>query len=461
MRAAPHDVPAAPDEDLAPAAPAPSAGVASKILRNAGALVGGKAFGGFLSIAYLAIAARTLGPTEMGYLVLASAYALAAAGIARFQSWQAVIRFGAPLAEVGDTTTLKALLRFTIRLDLASAVISVVLALTCAPLAARVFDWPPAALPWVYLYCASTPFLIAATPTGVLRLFDRYKVLGWQLLSMPLIRFFGALIVWAADGGLLAFMAVWILSGVVDGATLWWLGWRELSRRNLKPDIFAPAALRAPDAWRKFMIKTNIASTFDLAANNLPILIVGAALGSAASAFLQISINLTNLIAHPANMLYNAAFPELTKTAITQGRGRMRAAAYRIVAFGLAAAAPVVALFIVFNDEAVRLVAGPGFAPAATVLSLMALTQWLRTSSIVLESASLAMGYATTTLAAQGLAAATQLIALSLLFDPLGVLAAPASMMIGFSAMIAAHVYRLHRGRSHWPWPTRSAPSRQ
>ena len=64
-----------------------------RIFKNAGALVSGKGVAGILSLGYLAIAARSLGPADMGMLVLAHAYAMTIAGVARFQSWQAVIHF--------------------------------------------------------------------------------------------------------------------------------------------------------------------------------------------------------------------------------------------------------------------------------------------------------------------------------------------------------------------------------
>ena len=421
-------------------------GGAGKIFRNAGALLSGKAVGGVLSLAYLAIAARALGPTDMGFLVIASAYALTVAGLVRFQSWQAIIRFGTPMLEADGDDELRSLIRFTLRLDLASAVAGVAVALTFVGVAAKAFDWPAEAMPLIYLYCFAVPFLIAATPTGVLRLFDCFHLLGWQMLASPVIRFVGAIAAWATGGGLAVFILIWMFSGIFDGVVLWFLGWRELKRRRLAPRVFggSPGA-SAPRAWLDYMIKSNLSSIFDMARNGLPTLIVGGVLGSAASGYLQLATNLTNLIAHPANMLSHATLPELTKLAVAESRERMLAVAYRTMRIGILAAAPLAFLFVLFREPLVTAVGGSEFAPAAAVLALMALTKLPRIASIVSESASLSLGFVGVSLGAQAAAAAAQIAALFLLMPHLGVVAAPASLMIGFAVMTLIHAVGLRR----------------
>jgi O-antigen/teichoic acid export membrane protein len=298
-------------------------------------------------------------------------------------------------------------------------------------------------MPLILLYCFAVPFLIAATPIGILRLFDRFNLLGWQMLSSPVIRFVGAIGAWATGGGLDAFILIWMFSGVFDGAVLWWLGWRELKRRDLAPSLLGRPAAAAPRAWFDYMIKSNLSSIFEMARGGLPILIVGGVLGSAASGFLQLATNMTNLVAHSANMLSNATLPDLTKIAMTDGRRPMLRVAYRTMLISLGASLPFVALFIAFRTAGVTLVGGAEFAPAATVLALMAATQLPRIASIVIEAASLSLGYVGASLAAQGASAAVQLALLFLLLERFGVAAAPATMIVGFVIMIAIHHIRL------------------
>lgn len=406
-----------------------------RILRNARTLLSGKAAGGVLSLAYLAIAARSLGPEAMGVLVLAHAYIEVIAGLVRFQSWQAVIKFGSPMLRDENAGGLKRLLRYTIRLDIASAAASIAIALALAPVAAQWFGWPDDARGLVIAYCLSTPFLIAATPTGVLRLFDQFKPLGWQMTVMPLTRFIGALALWAFGGGLGAFLVVWIASVVMHGAALWVLGYREMRRRNVTPRLTGPAEAAADRAWLPFMIKTNLSSSIDLMYNNLPVLIVGGVLGGAAASFFKLAFNLANLLGQPINMFNQAVFPELTRIEASDGRGAMVRVTLRTIATALAVAAPFVCIYVFFRAPLAVAAGGEAFRAAAPLVALMAGAQLIRIIALGLESAVLALGRAGWILTGQ---VSGGLVHLGVLYGALasaGVIVAPIGIAAGWAAI--------------------------
>lgn len=414
-------------------------------MRNARSLLSGKAVGGVLSLAYLAIAARGLGPESMGALVLAHAYAMTIAGIARFQSWQAVIRFGAPMIRDGDETAFKRLLRYTIRLDLISGAASILVALALAPVASTLFGWPQSTRGLITLYCFAMPFLIAATPTGVLRLFDRFGLLGWQLALMPVIRFIGAIVLWLAGAGLGAFLAVWIVSALAHGASLWALGLIELKQRNLLPRLTGKSSAPADRAWLPFMIKTNLSSSIDLMSDNAPLLIVGGVLGGAAAGFFKIAFNLANLLAQPVNMFNQATYPELSKIESSQGRGAMRAVTFRSIGAAMAFAAPIVIAYFLFRRNLAQLVGGEAFLPAAPLIALMAFAQLFRIAALGLESATLALGRAGWALAGQTTGAVVHLAFLAFALTAIGVVAAPIGIIIGWSTLIVVLIAALFR----------------
>lgn len=415
--------------------PSTSHNPVARILKNARALLSGKAAGGVLSLAYLAIAARSLGPAALGVLVLAHAYIEVVAGLVRFQSWQAVIKFGSPMVQDGDEAALRALLRYTIRLDILSAIASIAFALAVAPIAAQWFSWPDETRGLVIAYCLSTPFLIAATPTGVLRLFDRFKPLGWQMTVMPVTRFIGALILWIAGGGLEAFLVVWIASVVMHGAALWALGWQEMKKRNVVPVLFGQAPAPANKSWLPFMIKTNLSSSVDLMYNNLPVLIVGGVLGGVSASFFKLAFNLANLLGQPINMFNQAVFPELTRIEASDGRGAMARVAARTIATALGVAAPFVAIYVLFREPLAVLAGGSAFRAAAPLVALMAAAQLVRIIALGLESAVLALGRPGWTLAAQTSGGVVHLALLFYLLASAGVIIAPIGIAAGWATI--------------------------
>jgi len=418
---------------------------AAKILRNARILLGGKAIAAVLSLAYLAIASRTLGPTGLGYLVLAHAYVFTVANITRFQSWQAIVRFGAPMISEDDTSTFKILVRFTTKLDLISGILAIAIAIAFAGLIGGLMKWPPEAMVFVYLYCLATPFLIAATPTGILQLFDSFKTLGWQLTILPGSRFIGAVLVLVFDAGLTGFLIVWIVSAVLHGASLWIIGWRELKKRMLLPPMKRQDGDTASREWLPFMIRTNLSSTIELTQSSLPVLAVGAILGGAASGFLQIATNLSNLIAHPTNMLNHATYPELSKILAKQGLIEMRSVALQSLLTGSAIAAPFVIIYMLFGEQLAIAVGGAEFAPAGILVALMAIAQLWRIASVVLESATLATGRAGYVLGSQVSSAFIQVGILLSCLPLLGPAGAPAALIAGSMVLIGRYLYVLYR----------------
>ncbi len=413
---------------------------ASRIFKNARTLVSAKAVGGVLSLAYLAIAARSLGPEQLGVLILVHAYAVVVAGVAGFQSWQAIIRFGAPMQQSDDRQALKSLVRFAIRIDIISAAVAFAIAVIGAPYAARFLGWSDDVVSLVYVYSLVIPFLIAATPTGLLRLFDDFKVLSLQQTVMPSIRFIGAIGLWVSGADVNAFIILWILSALISGASLWYFGLRALCKRELTPKIFGKAENKTSPLWLSFMIKTNLSSSIEMSHTELPVLIVGAVLGPVAAGFLRIATNLSNLIAHPANMLNWAIFPELSKVEATSGRSTMLRVVVRSVLTAVGVAAPIVVLFAIFRRDLAVIVGGEAFLPAAPIIGLMAAAQLFRLVGIGLDSAVLARGRPGWVLGGQVAAALTHLLLLYGLMSVVGVVAAPLAFMAGWFALIVVLV---------------------
>ncbi|MAC59146.1 MAG: hypothetical protein CMH85_12915, partial [Novosphingobium sp.] len=71
-----------------------------------GLVLGGKAGAGLISLLYLLLATRYLGPADYGVLVLVHAYTTTVCGIIEFPSWQAILRYGAEADRDGGTHRL-------------------------------------------------------------------------------------------------------------------------------------------------------------------------------------------------------------------------------------------------------------------------------------------------------------------------------------------------------------------
>ncbi|HEX8937598.1 MAG TPA: lipopolysaccharide biosynthesis protein, partial [Sphingomicrobium sp.] len=77
------------------------------LLKNSSYLGLSKSVAAVCGIATLAFAARGLGVTLFGTLVLITSYAKAVSGIAKFQSWQLIVRYGGRGVAHGDPQQFK------------------------------------------------------------------------------------------------------------------------------------------------------------------------------------------------------------------------------------------------------------------------------------------------------------------------------------------------------------------
>ncbi|MFQ5564045.1 MAG: lipopolysaccharide biosynthesis protein [Parvularculaceae bacterium] len=428
-----------------PSAPVRSQNIFVRIFRNASFLMSGKFGAGVLGLVYLAIAARALGTTDFGVLVVVQAYAMTIAALARFQSWQAVIHFGSKFLEGRDDSGFQKLIVFTTAIDVISAAFAVAVALVAAPFMGRLMGWPEEAMQAVYVYCFVIPFLFAATPTGVLRLFDRYKTLGAQLLVMPLTRVAGALIVWAAGGGLIGFLIVWMASGFLDGMSLWMLGARALARKkNLKSwRVDWRNALRGERGWWPFVIKSNLSGTADLANMDLPVLIVGAMLGPAPAGLVKLAINVTNWLSKPALLIDQSVMPELSRLAVQGKIAEMRSVALKSGFFTGLASSPIVFILIFFSAPIVVLIAGEEFRAAAGVTAIIAGALMIKLFGSALEPGLLSLGRAGRVLTAQALSSLVHVASLWLLLPVFGVEGAGWARMAAMAALVGTLALQL------------------
>lgn len=294
-----------------------------RIAKNTGLMFGGKGGGAIFNLLVLLVVGRGLGLEVAGSLFIIHATMLTAAELGGFKSWQALIKFGVPHRDRKDTGALHKLLRFSIGLDLISAVI--------AFLAVEVFLWFAAGAiglapeyKWLAMgYCTVILLRQKSASIGVLRLIDRFDLLAFHAVVMPFARLVGSLIAWAIGGGLGAFVTVWFVAAIADYLVLWFFAGRELHRAGLWKNLFAkPPTLRAPEPglWR-FSWTANIDSSIAVAKQEIPVLLAGGVLGAAYAAVFKVAVQIASVLVKGTQQLDEVIYPELASM-INRGEAR-------------------------------------------------------------------------------------------------------------------------------------------
>ena len=283
------------------------------LLKNSSYLGMSKGVGAVFGLATLAFAARGLGLVLFGTLILISSYAKAVSGIAKFQSWQLIVRYGGHGVAHGDPEHFKVATGFALALDLISGIGGMLIGAALLPFVGHWFGLNSQYLWLALLYCTSLPTMASATPTGVLRVLDRFDLMSWGGTAGPISRAILAGVAYFAGASFPIFVAVWWVTEVFDDLLLWFLAWRELRRtghlEGIQPTL-RPTAL--PGAWR-FAIDVNLTSSIDAVWGPIGRLVVGGLLGPAGAGLFRLASEIADGAQKPGDLLARAFYPEVVR----------------------------------------------------------------------------------------------------------------------------------------------------
>ncbi|BBK30441.1 O-antigen/teichoic acid export membrane protein [Stella humosa] len=437
---------------------APSLAVARRgmlrgVLANASVLLAGKSVGAVLSLAYMALAARTLGIEQFGVLILIHAFAQTVSEISKFQSWQAIIHYGTVPLREGRLGDFRRLLRFSLRLDLYSAIAGMLLGVAGAAWLGPWLGWTPAAVPAAMLYTTSVAFMVAATPTGVLRLVDRFDLMAVQGNVASLVRLVGAGFAFVLGGDLLVFLAVWYGASLLSCATLFGCAWQQLGRRGwlaAMPAGGPRGAAGFPGLW-KFVWTTNLNSTLNIGFKQLTVLMIGAMLGAREAALFRVARQVGDAIAKPARLLVPALYPELADLWASRKLGDLRRLVFQVGVIAAVVALVLVSAVLLTAAPALRLVMGPEFEAGAAIMVWVVAAAAVGVAALPFEPLLISVGEASAALVIRAVTIALYLPAALFLVDRYGLTGAGAGILGGALLLFAcqfAAVLRWHHGQS-------------
>ena len=419
-----------------------------RVARNTGLLGSGKVVGAIIHLAGLALTARLLGPLPFGILMLTRSFAQGVSGIAKFQSWQALIRYGAPALRLKERARFADLFAFTIVLDLATGLVAAAAGVLLVPLVGGWFGLEADDLATAQLYCLAIPLMTAASPTGLLRLFDRFDHLSVQSVVTPVVRMVGLGLAWLWGAPFWAVLVAWLVSDLIGDSYLWLAAWRE-SRRQRVFEGVRPSPRRGFGAHRGiggFIASTNVSGTLESFWGPVSNLLVGSLLGPAAAGSYRVAQTVIDAVGKPSELATRSFYPEIAKIDHVTDRARFWTLVRRGSAVSGLFGCGVAAILALAGPITIQLVLGPDYASAGTLLRIMALSIIPALLVFPLEAALLALGLAGRVLIARAVAAVGAVAVLFLLVDLVGlpgagwaIVAGTALMGLTMLAFVALH----------------------
>jgi O-antigen/teichoic acid export membrane protein len=412
--------------------------VFARMGRNLAWLLGGRGFQAVASLLYLGLAARTLGPVRFGEFTLVLAYGQAIANVAQFQSWQTVIRYGTIHIAAGARDRLGRLLGLTTLFDGVGAILGAIVAAAGVALAAGWLGWDAAERGRAAWFGVALLLSIGATPTGMLRLVDRFDLTTWCQAVGPLVRLAASIAAWATDGGIGLFLAGWAAAALLQHGATWFAA---LTRTGLPVAIGGRRTGRAvrenEGIWR-FALTTNAAGTVGLLGEQLATLAVGGAAGATAAGGFRIASKVARALAKPIQIAARVLYPELARLQASADHATLDHVMARVSRYAIGLSLAVVVVALAGGGLLIGLLAGPGYGFARDMLVVMAIGVAIDLSGFALEPLLVAHGRAGTVLAIR--VAGTLLLGLliALLLPTLGAMAAAVATVAASLAMRVA-----------------------
>ncbi|ANI77130.1 lipopolysaccharide biosynthesis protein [Sphingobium sp. EP60837] len=344
----------------------------ARILANTGWLLGGKGVGAVLSLAYLAIVTRTLGVADFGRFALILSAATIVKTLVSFESWQIVVRYGQPHLMSANHDALNRVLRFCILIDLASAaaggVIAAIILVAFGPMMEL-----SSAMAWqTWFFCMVMLITIRSSPTGVLRLFDRFDSAAAAETMIPIGRMIGAAIAWALMPNITGYLIAWGVAELLCAAVYWSLALKVGGNKlgDWRTGRAMEARLENPGIVT-FLTATNIQTTLVSTGQQLAVVVVGLFAGPAGAGLYRLANQLAQALTKISGLLSRSIFVELSRTHSSHGTDELRTLFRRTNRLAYVAGAVIIALILTVGHPLLGLIAGKPFLPAYPLLLLL------------------------------------------------------------------------------------------
>ena len=411
------------------------------LLKNTSYLGISRVVAAICGIATIALAGRALGLLLLGTLILITSYTKAASGLAKFQSWQVIVRYGGHGVAHGDPEHFKVATGFAFSLDLLSGIAGMLVAVAILPFISQWVGIQPQYLWLAMLYCTLLPTMGAATPSGVLRVLDRFDLIGWSDTATPITRAVLAVVAYITGAPFAAYVAIWYVTDLLGDLFTWFLAWRELRRtghlEGIRPTL-RPTVL--PGAWR-FAIDVNLAASVQAIWGPSGRLVVGGLLGPAGAALFRVASTLADAAQKPADLLGRAFYPEIIRMDLATKTPWKLMLRVMVLASGTAALA--IGLLILGGKPLMSIVFGKAFLAAYEPLVILMLIPFLGIFSFPLTPMLYALGRSDAPLKAKLVASAVFFGAIAPLCWTLGVAGAAIALVLGNVANVVTMLLQL------------------
>ncbi|WNO54203.1 lipopolysaccharide biosynthesis protein [Stakelama saccharophila] len=301
-------------------------------LRQIGHLLSGNAASSVLMLVSVGIAARALTTEKFGVFVLVLTFVRLVERIARFESWQPLIKFASELEAAGDMRQLSRLHLYGLMLDVAAAATAAAAAVLIAGFFAPMVGLSDAYFELVAIYSVATLCNVTGMPTAALRLAGRFRTIAYVQLPGQVLRIGFALMCWHYGLGVKSFLVAWAAAQVLGSALFLHRGFAALRAEGVPNPLRAsPRHLRRDfPGFLSFASSTNLSMTMRTLTQEADTLLVGGLAGPTQAGFYHLAKRLAKLAQQVGAQAQAVLYPDMARLWTRKDRAALRALTGRV-----------------------------------------------------------------------------------------------------------------------------------
>jgi len=362
-----------------------------RLFVNAGKLLSANAVAAVLGLVATVLTARALGPELFGLLAVVTAYVAVVQGLATFNPWAALIKYGAEALKREQPHEFMAIVKISVVLDLVAAISGTAIAVCGAFFLTGRWGWDQRLSHMAAVFSLSILFNLSGTPVGILRLVDRFGMFTVQRILTAAVGLIGVVVVGALGGGVWWFLLVLLISGITGNAFLMGAAVVALWQSGLLRHWRARATGWKP--FLRFSGWTYVGATLDLPVKHLDIIIVSAVVSFEAAGIYKIIKGILQLLTLISDPLQQAVYPQFASMIVDNDGKKAVKYAMRTGVLIMAAVGPVAMLLAIGSPWWFGRVFGKAFAGGSLALSILLLLRVFSVTAVVIHPLFLALGY--------------------------------------------------------------------
>ena len=135
-----------------------------------------------------------IGNDKYGILILSQTYMQIMDVLINIQSWRSVIQYGQKALIKRDISSFNAYIKLGCIMDVSTAIICFIVSLLIVPFIGKIIGWSPELIICAQIFSITIVSHFAGTPTAILRLMDKFKLVAVDKFISALIKVIGVVV---------------------------------------------------------------------------------------------------------------------------------------------------------------------------------------------------------------------------------------------------------------------------